>query len=276
MKIKFTKMQALGNDFVLFDCTTSSFKLNSEQIKFIANRKLGIGCDQVLILESSNDHDITYKIFNADGSSASHCGNGARSVIAYLWNKLNKPLITLKMQNQIITGYKNQDGTISINMGNPNFSPESLPFKHIGQSDNEYTIDIDGIIINFGICSVGNSHVIIRLNSVQELDNKKHLELLGRLLQNSSLFPDSVNVNFYVVMNETQIKLITYERGCGFTDACGTGATATACYAIYKSQVQANVIVEMLGGKLNIQMDSKHQITMTGDVTHVFDGEICI
>ncbi len=274
MKIKFTKMQALGNDFVLFDCTILPVLLSSEQIKFIANRRLGIGCDQVLLLEPSNDSDVNYKIFNADGSSASHCGNGARSVIAYLWNKLNKPQITLKMQNQSITGYKNQDDTISINMGMPNFNPQSLPFNHQEQNNNEYHLDIDGTKINFGICSVGNPHVMIRLNSTHELDN--NLEHIAKLLQNSLLFPNSVNVNFYVVINESQIKLLTYERGCGFTEACGTGATATACYAMDKNQVSTNVTVEMLGGKLNIQKDSINQIIMTGDAIHVFDGEICI
>ena len=274
--IKFTKMQALGNDFVLFDCTTSPFRLNNEQIKFITNRKLGIGCDQVLVINTSHDTDISYKIFNADGSSANHCANGARSVIAYLWDKLNKAQITLKMQNQTITGSKNQDGTITINMGTPNFTPSSLPFEHKEQTNNEYHLDIDGTKVDFGICSVGNPHVMIRLDSSHKLENKKHLEYLSKLLQNSPLFPSSVNVNFYVVINDSQIKLVTYERGCGFTDACGTGATATACYAMSKNQVSNNVIVEMLGGKLNIHKNNRNQITMTGDATHVFDGEICI
>ena len=276
MNIKFTKMQELGNDFVLFDCTHSPFELNTEQLKFIANRKLGIGCDQILIIEPSIKHDVSYRIFNADGSIASHCGNGARCVIAYLWDKLHKPQITLQMQNQTLKGYKNQGGTISVNMGTPNYSPESLPFIYKQQNNNEYTLDIGGTVINFGICSVGNPHVLIKLNSIQELEDKKHLELLGQLLQNSPHFPNSVNVNFYTIRNESQIQLITYERGCGFTDACGTGATATACYAISKNQTKSDITIQMPGGKLNIQMDDKNQITMTGDATHVFDGEICI
>jgi diaminopimelate epimerase len=275
---KFTKMQGLGNDFVLFDCITIPFNLNTTQLKFIADRKFGIGCDQILVIEPSIDSnsDFIYRIFNADGSAAGHCGNGARCVIAYLWNKLHKAEFRLAIQKQVISGYKNQDNTISINMGTPKFEPTTLPFIHSQNKNNLYTLNINNTQITFGICFVGNPHVMLKLNSVSELTDMEHLSTIGKLIQNSPLFPEGVNVNFYVVINQKQIKLITYERGCGFTLACGTGATATASYAIARQETKQEVNVMMPGGTLNIMWDGINEIIMTGDAVHVFDGQICI
>ena len=271
-------MQGLGNDFVLLDCRGKTFDLTTAELQFLADRKFGVGCDQILVIEDplDNGYDFIYRIFNADGSEAGHCGNGARCVIQYLWDKVNKSQIVLRIQKQNITGRRNGDGTITVNMGSPAFNPSDLPFLHAITSNNRYELNLDAIKINFGICSVGNPHVLIRLNILQELENDSKLSKIGKLLQESALFPESVNVNFYTVISPSQIKLRTYERGCGFTLACGTGATATASYAILQNEVNNNVALEMPGGKLNIAWDGVNEILMTGAAVLVFDGQLCI
>ena len=275
--LKFTKMQGLGNDFVLLDCRNNSFNLTVAELQFLADRKFGVGCDQILVIETSINPtaDFIYRIFNADGSEAGHCGNGARCVIEYLWDKINKSKITLQIQKQLIHGHKNPDGSISINMGTPDFAPAALPFLQQQNPDNIYVLHIQGKAISYGICSVGNPHVMVKLSETPDLDNTQHLTFLAQLIQNSSLFPEGVNVNFYVIKNSKTIALRTYERGCGFTFACGTGATATACYAIAQHTVLHNVDVEMPGGKLNIAWDMINEIIMTGPAVSIFTGQLC-
>lgn len=273
-------MQGLGNDFVLLDCINTSFHLTQQQIRFLADRKFGIGCDQVLVIESANDtaSDFVYRIFNADGTEASHCGNGARCVIKYLYDhqKVAANQIVLKIQKQYIIGQKNLDNTISINMGSPNFSPDSLPFISTEEPNNTYSLDIAGELINFGIASVGNPHVLIQLETSDQLENTLYLTNVGQMIQSSELFPEGVNVNFYLIVSNNQIRLRTYERGSGHTLACGTGATATASYAISQHQVNNNVDVMMQGGQLNIFWDLIQEITMTGPAVEVFSGQIYI
>lgn len=274
---KFTKMQGLGNDFVLLDCRETPFDLDIKELQFLADRKFGIGCDQILIIEPAKDDnsDFNYRIFNADGSEAGNCGNGARCVIQYLWDKVGKHEIRLGIQKQIITGHKNPDDTISLNMGTPKFNPEELPFDYQENANNIYTLVFDDIPVQFGICSVGNPHVMIKLTDEAKLDNVAKLTNIAKLLQNSKLFPESVNVNFYVICDQSRIKLLTYERGCGFTLACGTGATATACNAILHNETNQSVNVEMPGGILNITWDGINEIVMSGPAVYVFDGQLC-
>lgn len=338
--LSFTKMHGLGNDFIVFDFTGQNYSTNNshdydqalatviKQIPFLADRKIGIGCDQVLFIEYSDTPkaDFKYQIFNADGSTAGHCGNGARCVISYLYNhhKINKPSITLSIHDRLITGYKNVMGNntkheetehkntddcannkgnnnnkvISINMGTPQFNPESLPFLHKLNLDNAYQLHIQNQIISFGIASVGNPHVMVELPDNQALDNTAELINTARCLQNSALFPEGINVNFYVILNRNTIKLRTFERGCGFTLACGTGATATAAFAITKNLVgnlpvggksdknfinifplgmdNHDINVEMQGGSLQLNQNSRGEMIMTGPAIEVFSGQIIL
>jgi diaminopimelate epimerase len=342
LKINFTKMQALGNDFVLIDArrkhdkqcdlkqnnleqgnleqnnikkcnpTMRQSNLTTQQIKLICDRKLGIGCDQLLILqdniESSPEYDYIYKIFNSDATEVEQCGNGARCCIKYLLDEYNSysnthqsqedqyvtmtapRIIRLKSINRIISGYAISDDIIAVNLGIPKFLPSDLPSRHQQlNSDNCYSISITDNIntenntdnsITYGIVSVGNPHAVIKLNNLHELNNTANLTKIAKLLQQSELFPHSVNVSFYVIDSPNTsgtpdtIHLRTYERGCGFTDACGTGAAATVCYGIIQGLLNNIVRVNMLGGTLTIKWIVGEEIIMSGSTTKVFSGSI--
>ena len=279
MKLNFNKMQGLGNDFVIIDViNTNSFHLSVEQLQFLANRRFGIGCDQILVIGKSciPSVDFDYRIFNADGSVAGNCGNGARCVVKYLYAryKIDKSNIVLSIQNQNLIGYKSSDGNISVSMGVPDFRPSAIPFVHEYNLDNRYQVNLENEIINFGVVSVGNPHAVIKLLDENSFTDTRHLALIGQLLQNSKLFPSGVNVNFYVVVDSSTLSLKTYERGCGFTPACGTGAVATSSYAILNNQIDNKVNVLMDGGSLAIEWDMQNEIKMTGPAIIVFTGSI--
>ncbi len=281
-------MHGLGNDFVVFDFTQNTHAVNPSitintviaNLPFLANRKTGIGCDQILFIEHSNNPhaNFNYRIFNADGSSANHCGNGARCVVYYLYryHHLKQQSITLAIDNHIITGYKNLDNSISINMGVPQFDPQSLPFIHHQNPDNIYHLPSPNGAIKFSIASVGNPHVILQLPDISSLEDTKNLTATALSIQNCGLFPLGVNVNFYVMINRNNISLHTFERGCGFTDACGTGATATAGYAMAYKFINHRVTIKMPGGTLQLQMNKKGEMIMTGSAVEVFSGQLTL
>ena len=283
-------MQGLGNDFILLDLTQQPIQLSPAQLQFLADRKFGIGCDQILFIEApgANNADFVYRIFNADGTEAGHCGNGARCVIQYLYTHnlattavatavgVATPQIRLSIKKQVITGQKAQNNCISINMGIPQFNPAALPFQHNTSSNHVYTLTCGSEVISGGVISVGNPHFAVQLRSESELADSARLAHIAQLIQAADYFPEGVNVNFYVVMDKQHLKLRTYERGCGFTLACGTGATATACYAILQHQVEQNVTVSMPGGNLTIEWHISGEATMTGPAIEVFHGWVNI
>lgn len=279
MQINFVKMEGLGNDFVLIDNLKNPINLSSAQIQKICDRKYGIGCDQLLLIEKTINEraHFNYRIFNADGSEVEHCGNGARCVIDYLYanNYSQEPIIYLKTKNRLIFGFKDNNG-ICVDMGQPLFSPESLPFNANITANNEYFLDFENYKTKFGIVSVGNPHAIVELDSLEKLTDHQHLEKLAISLQNSPLFPQSVNVSFFVKENANLISLVTYERAVGFTLACGTGATATACYGILTGILDPKVTVKCPGGNLYIAWDSVTNATLTGPTNTVFIGTICL
>lgn len=298
-KTTFTKMHGLGNDFVLIDAINTPITLTTEQIKMLADRKYGVGCDQVLLIEAATTNnneqpttsninvikaDFNYRIFNCDGTEVEHCGNGARCVIEYLLNKTARHyydtsnqnnIIYLQTKNHIISGYKNNIG-ICISMGNPEFTPTAIPFNHSLNLNNIYNIQIHSKKINFGVVSIGNPHAIIELNNIALFDHRDYLANIAKTLQQSDLFPNSVNVNFFVKHDQNTISLLTYERGVGFTLACGTGATATACYGILQGYLDNNVTVKNPGGKLSIFWDKNNEAILTGPALTVFEGTICL
>jgi diaminopimelate epimerase len=277
--IQFSKMQGLQNDFVIIDNTSYKLTLSNSQIKFICNRKLGIGCDQLLLIEKQANliNHYHYKIFNQDGSSANHCGNGARCVIKYLYlndSTVNLTLpITLHTANTIISGSGEFPYTdILVTIGKASFEPADIPFINPKLANNVYTATIDKQAIEFGVVTVGNPHAVVRLDHKQQLDNKEYLKQIAVYLQNSPMFPDSVNVNFYTLINRKQIFLITYERGVGFTEACGTGACAAVAYTINQNLTDNDVLVAVPGGNLSINVDKQQQINMRGEAVEVFNG----
>ncbi|MFN8770101.1 MAG: diaminopimelate epimerase [Neisseriaceae bacterium] len=277
--IQFTKMHGLGNDFVVIDKTNQTFELDNKQIKFICNRKLGVGCDQLLIINNCNgaNNEYQYRIFNSDGSESEHCGNGARCVIKYIYshNNLTENNVTLHTKNRIITGSISKDRKIiNVSMGIPSFKPQDIPFIHSFNPNNIYELELSNTSIQFGVASVGNPHVIVKLRSDAEMQDRKSLEKLAKLIQNSDYFPNGVNVNFYLKLDNNTIQLITYERGCGFTDACGTGACATATYGILQNYLEEEVKVLMPGGSIVVRWDKINQLMMIGEATEVFNGNL--
>ncbi len=279
--VQFTKMHGLGNDFIIIDQTTQTLPINESLVQYLSNRKTGIGCDQLLMIKHIDNADNTYNytVFNSDGSAAEHCGNGARCVVKYIIEKYNlaNKKITLLTNTRKITGSINQlTGLVNISMGAPMFAPTELPFTQKENTINSYELDLEHTKIICGVVSMGNPHVIIKLFSENELDDTKSLTDIAKAIQSSRYFPNGVNVNFYIKLDSNNIKLVTFERGCGFTLACGTGACATVAYGVSQNELKDPVNVTMLGGKLSIRWDQKHELEMIGTATTVFEGSFNI
>jgi diaminopimelate epimerase len=275
MKIKFSKMHGLGNDFIILNNLDLSLKLTREVIQKLSDRKFGIGCDQLLVVEPTSDgqSDFFYRIYNSDGSEAGQCGNGARCFISFLHlqSLSNKSKVKLQTNTRIIDGQIINPLLVEVNMGNPDFKPENIPLV-LPQASN-YEFKVDNQLIQFAAASMGNPHAVIRVSRYQFLEDIEYMSKVGKLLQQSSIFPESVNVNFMFVENENQLRLCTYERGSGLTLACGSGACATAAVAIRDGLVRQKVKVIMSGGELEINWTDAG-LLMTGEAIHVFDGEI--
>ena len=274
MKLKFSKMQGLGNDFILINNLTDQYNFTGAQIKFLADRKFGIGCDQVLIIERASDgvSDFYYRIYNSDGSAAAQCGNGARCFIAYVAkNGLARHAGSLQLQTaqRIISGGMLSNGEVWVHMGRADFTPAAIPLCLPTQQ--LYAIEFGGERVEFAALSLGNPHLVIGLPSLAELANDQRLTGLAQHLQASELFPQSVNVNFCYRASDALLHLRTYERGCGFTLACGSGACASA--RVVLGLESGSLEVRMPGGSLGINL-SDGNIIMQGAAVHVFDGEI--
>ena len=277
-------MHGLGNDFIIIDTSMQNIDINPQTIQFISNRKYGIGCDQVLIIKSRNiKNEYDYIIYNQDGSKVPQCGNGARAIIKYLYlinMIITQQTVILHTSKTTIRGFVDSvTNLISVNMGVASFTPEKLPFKQPISNNNTYEVDIHGKQINFGIASIGNPHVIIKIEHENELSRLEELQRIAIFLQQSPMFPESVNVNFYYPIDNKHIKLLTYERGVGFTNACGSGAAATVAFLVqnnvthYATNDATNVI--MLGGDLTISIIN-NEVRMLGDATYVFNGVISL
>lgn len=275
MLIQFSKMHGLGNDFIIINNLESQHQFTAEEISYMANRKFGIGCDQLLIIDPSDDgvSDFYYRIYNSDGSIAGQCGNGARCFIRYVIERrlTNKTTIQLQTKDRTIIGQILENGLIEVDMGTAEFAPNKIPLNHIQQSCYEYVVDNE--CVEFQALSMGNPHAVITLNNPATLSDDEYLAKIGQTLQNSPLFPDSVNVNFIVKIDDATLRMRTYERGCGFTLACGSGACASAVAAITAGIVNAPVKLIMPGGELVINLSDSH-VLMQGDATNVFDGTI--
>ncbi|AUR51096.1 diaminopimelate epimerase [Aquella oligotrophica] len=275
MKIKFSKMHGLGNDFIILNNIDLSLELTTEIIQKLSDRKFGIGCDQLLVVEPASDgqSDFFYRIYNSDGSEAGQCGNGARCFISFLHLQglSNKSKVKLQTNTRVIDGQIINPSVVEVNMGNPDFKPENIPLNLFEASNYEFKFDNQ--LIQFTAASMGNPHAVIRIATPEILVDNEYLTKIGSMLQQSPIFPESVNVNFMFVENEGQLRLCTYERGSGLTLACGSGACATAAVAVRDGLVRQKVKVIMPGGELEINWTDAG-LLMTGEAIHVFDGEI--
>jgi diaminopimelate epimerase len=279
MKLQFTKMHGLGNDFVMIDAIHQSVSLSPEQLRFLSDRHFGVGCDQVLLVEKSTrtDADFRYRIFNADGSEVGQCGNGARCFARYVRDQqLNlSTVIRVETQSSLLTLTHNEDNTISVNMGVPKFKPNQIPLlaelAEIQKTD--YILEVEGKTIHFGAVSMGNPHAVLQ---VEQLD-RAPVHILGPALEQHALFPERANIGFMQIDNQHAIQLRVYERGVGETVACGSGACAAAVIGIKQQLLTTPVTVTLPGGRLVIDWQGEGQpVMMTGTATTVFEGTITL
>jgi len=276
MKIPFTKMQGLGNDFVIINNLQENISLTTEQIRQMADRHFGIGFDQILLVmpppsEQSNV-DFVYKIYNADGSEAQQCGNGARCFARFVYeNKLTTKhkLCVATVAGNIELELK-EDHQVSVNMGIPILDPLAIPFKGKILA-TEYILEINDRPqpVKLGAVSMGNPHAIIQVDSIE----KAPVSELGRLLNNHIDFPEQVNVGFMQVLDAHYIRLRVYERGVGETLACGSGACAAVVVGRLQGVLAEDVVVYVLGGALLVRWQGEgFPVWMTGPAEFVFTG----
>jgi len=276
MRIQFTKMHGLGNDFVVIDAVSQHVNLRASQIQKLANRHTGVGFDQLLLIEppSRPDADFDYRIFNSDGGEVEHCGNGARCFAKFVADRelTSKPVITVNTARGLIELELTDLGLVRVNMGQPVLDLNALPYVGPPELDASQTValDIPFDQKQFGLISMGNPHAVCIVDSVDSIA----VEDIGRAVQMLPQFPDSVNVGFVEIVSRTEIRLRVYERGAGETLACGTGACAAVAYARLLEQLDSQVSVATRGGNLQIEWQGiGHDLMMTGPAESVFEGE---
>ncbi len=275
MKLEFTKMHGAGNDFVVIDAISQTVSLSGPQIRQIADRHFGIGCDQLLLVERPTlaDADFRYRIFNADGGEVEQCGNGARCFVRFVHNKglTKKSEIRVETVAGIMTLELEDNGQVTVNMGTPHFAPEDIPFV-AEEAALAHNIDVAGAQLKISALSVGNPHAV---QIVENVDTAP-VALQGPLIESHPRFPQRVNAGFMQIVDTHHIRLRVFERGSGETFACGTGACAAAVTGIRLGLLQSPVKVSMRGGDLNIRWDkdSNAPVWMTGPAVTVFEGKI--
>ena len=274
MRLKFTKMHGLGNDFVVLDATRTALSLSQDELRLLADRHFGVGCDQVLQVEAARtpDTDFYYRIFNADGGEVEQCGNGARCFVRYVHDKALTAKTTIRVGtlSGVIEPRLEADGKVTVNMGVPLFKPSEIPFI-VREQALTYNLLIDKKIIKINSLSMGNPHAVQVVPDILKAD----VETDGPLIESHPQFPNRVNAGFMQVMNRGHIKLRVYERGAGETLACGTGACAAVVAGVQRGLLDARVRVTTRGGDLGISWAGEGcPVLMTGPAVTVFEGEI--
>ena len=274
MKLQFTKMQGLGNDFVVVDATKAPVVLTPAQLRFIADRHFGVGCDQLLMVEParSADTDFYYRIFNADGGEVEQCGNGARCFVRYVHERglSQKTVIRVGTLAGIIEPRLETNGEVTVNMGVPEFEPARIPFR-MPARQALYDLLVDKNTLKINALSMGNPHAV---QVVADVDTAP-VAIQGPLIEAHPLFPQRVNAGFMQVVDRGHIRLRVYERGAGETLACGTGACAAVVAGIERDLLDARVRVSTRGGDLVIVWSGAGQpVLMTGPAVTVFDGTV--
>ena len=274
MKLRFTKMHGLGNDFVVFDGITQTVKLGPDQIRAIADRHFGIGCDQVLLVEATTvpEVDFRYRIFNADGGEVEQCGNGARCCACFVREQglTGKDRIRVATAGGILELCIAADGLVTVDMGRPRLEPVVVPFDAPARASG-YPITVADSALDIGVVSMGNPHAVLQVSAVQQAPVAR----LGPLLESHPRFPQRVNVGFMEVVTRDHIRLRVFERGVGETLACGSGACAAMVVGRVQGLLDATVQVDLPGGSLRICWPGGDAtVTMTGPATRVFEGWI--
>lgn len=272
--LDFTKMHGLGNDFVVIDAINQSVDLSPAQLRFLANRHFGIGCDQILLVETafSGNADFRYRIFNADGSEVNQCGNGARCFAKFVTDNglIDKPEITVETNAGLLELQIIEKDKIRVNMGVPRHAPNDIPLN-VKTESKVYTVTVDKQEFAFGSVSLGNPHAVIEVEDVDLAPVQK----AGSLIETHCLFPEKVNVGFMQIVDNHSIKLRVFERGSGETLACGSGACAAAVVGIDRNKLESPVRVDLRGGQIMIEWHGRSlPVYMTGPASRVFEGKI--
>ena len=280
MKLRFTKMQGVGNDFVVLDGIGQKVALTPELARHIADRHFGIGCDQILLVERPQvaGADFRYRIWNADGGEVEQCGNGARCFVRFVRDKrlTAKDEIRVETQSGLITPRLEPDGEVTVDMGAPLFEPKRIPFL----SDSAAVVqplEVAGSIVQITAVSMGNPHAVQLVDDLEAAP----VVVQGPLIEHHPRFPQRVNAGYMQVIDRSRIRLRVWERGAGETLACGTGACAAVVAGIRRGLLDPIVAVDTRGGRLTIRWEGAENalncaVWLTGPAVTVFEGEIQI
>ena len=274
MKIAFTKMQGAGNDFVVFDATAQPFGLQGAQLKALADRHFGVGCDQILVVEKAADThaDFRYRIFNADGGEVEQCGNGARCFVKFVHQRglTQKRQIRVETLSGLIEPRLEDDGEVTVNMGAPVLDLARVPFA-APKPGMLQVIDVAAIPVEVAVLSMGNPHAV---QVVPDVDAAP-VSTQGPQIERHPQFPNRVNAGYMQVVDRQSIRLRVFERGAGETLACGTGACAAVVSGIARGLLDSPVAVETRGGRLTIAWaGGDNPVWMKGPAISVFEGTI--
>jgi diaminopimelate epimerase len=274
MRLKFTKMHGLGNDFVVLDALARPLSLTPQQIRGLADRHFGIGCDQVLLVEPPRlpDTDFHYRIFNADGGEVEQCGNGARCFVRYVRDRglTDKTEIRVGTLAGVIVPRLEGDGRVTVAMGVPDFEPARIPFEAAARALS-YPLEVDGRRVEVSALSMGNPHAVQVVADIESAP----VAVEGPLIERHPRFPRRVNAGYMQIASRRRILLRVYERGAGETLACGTGACAAVAAGVTRGLLDGEVTVATRGGDLGISWAGEGTpVMMTGPAVTVFEGEI--
>ncbi|BAS67889.1 diaminopimelate epimerase [Bathymodiolus septemdierum thioautotrophic gill symbiont] len=268
MIINFTKMHGLGNDFMVVDMTNSpEMLISTQQIESLADRHYGVGFDQMLVVENSEVADFRYRIINADGSEVAQCGNGARCFARFVTEKgltSNNP-ISVETRNGVMRLLINEDNTVRVDMGEPQFEPVKIPLEIESQAT---VYKVNGI--EFGALSIGNPHCILIVDKVENTE----VEAVASAIQESQLFPEGVNVGFMQIVDRGVVLLRVYERGAGETLACGSGACAAIIHGIKLGLLDQQVTVNFKGGSVIVEYTPGEHVFLMGPAEFIYEGQV--
>jgi diaminopimelate epimerase len=276
MRLAFTKMHGLGNDFIVFDAATPQAMPSPDTLRALAHRRTGIGFDQALVLAPPrrSGTDVYYRIFNADGSEVEQCGNGARCIarlVASRAGELDRTLV-LDSPGGLVNARLRGDGLVSVEMGVPDFDPRSLPMIADAEADT-YHVDLRSGPVEFAALSIGNPHAVIRVRSLRDAP----VDTVGPAMENHARFPRRVNVGFLEIVAPDHVRLRVHERGVGETQACGTGACAAVAVGRRHGPLAEEVKVDLPGGRLIVQWAGPGApIWLTGPAETAFEGQVDI
>ncbi|HAM61565.1 MAG: diaminopimelate epimerase [Psychrobacter sp.] len=276
MLIEFTKMHGLGNDFMVIDLVTQRLDLTKELVELLGDRHLGIGFDQLLVVEPPMrpDVDFSYRIFNTDGTEVEQCGNGARCFARFVQaRKLSfKQRLRVETASGVISLTTDRYGWVEVDMGKPKFEPDEIPFtpKATTKIQNAYHLDVAGTPVQLYVANMGNPHAVIKVDDVLDAE----VATLGKAIESHRAFPDRVNVGFMQVMNQRHIRLRVYERGVGETQACGTGACAAVAIGIREGWLDEgeDIRAQLYGGSMIVKWQPGYSVMMTGPTAFVYEG----